>query len=43
MFKRLGGTSSRIAELEKELRAKQEDYDKETERSRKILADKEQE
>jgi len=34
---------SRIAELEKELRAKQGDYDKEKERSRKEVADKEQE
>ena len=43
MFKKLGGTSSRLAELEEELRAKQEDYEKETQRSGKELADKKEE
>ena len=43
MFKRLGGTSFRISELGNELRAKQEDFDKETQRSRKELAQKEEE
>lgn len=42
MFKKLVGTS-RIAELGKELRAKQEDYEKETQRSKKELAEKEEE
>ena len=42
MFKRLVGTS-RIAELGEELRAKQEDFEKETQRSRKELAEKEEE
>jgi len=43
MFKRLGGNSSRIAELGEELRARQEDHDKETQLSRKELAEKEKE
>ena len=43
MFKRLDGTSSRIAELEEELRVKQEDYEKETQRGGKELADKKEE
>ena len=43
LFKRLGSTSYRIAELGRELRSKQEDYDKETHLSRKKLAEKEKE
>jgi len=35
--------SSRVAELGVNLRAKQEDYDKEAQRSRKELAEKEEE
>lgn len=42
MFKRFVGTS-RIAELGEDLRAKQEDYEKKTQRSRKELAEKEEE
>lgn len=43
MFKRLRRNSSRITELGEKLRAKQEDYDEEIQRSRKELAEKEEE
>ena len=42
-LKRLDGTSSRIAELGEELRAKQQDHEKEIQHSKRELAGKEEE